>query len=131
VYTIWRGDMLLYVGMSGWGAHAEDLVAIPALDDTYKTKWLWTRLDSDASGRRSGDQFNVYVCDRFIIPALTTSQQRDIAVGKLLLDQLTGQGPGGAERPIWRNFLVHGASTLPGKPGAAPGLTAAVLGWEA
>jgi len=86
-YTIWRDDELLYVGMSGRGAQAEDLVTVPGSDS--KTKRLWTRLDSHASGRRSGDQFNVYVCDRFIVPALTPGQQRDIADGKLLLDQLT------------------------------------------
>jgi hypothetical protein len=50
---------------------------------------LWTRLNSHASGRRSGDQFNVYVCDRFVVPALTAGQQRQIADGRLLLDQLT------------------------------------------
>jgi hypothetical protein len=50
---------------------------------------LWTRLNSHASGRRSGDQLNVYICDRFIIPALTPAQQHDIGHGHLLLDQLT------------------------------------------
>ena len=89
VYAIWRGDQLLYVGMSGRGAQAEDLVALPGPDDTAKAKWLWTRLDSHASGRRSGDQFNVYICDRFIIPTLTPGQQRDITDGKLLLDHMT------------------------------------------
>lgn len=48
-----------------------------------------TRLSSHASGRRSGDQFNVYICDRFVVPALTAGQQRDIGEGKLLLDQMT------------------------------------------
>ena len=41
----------------------------PGLQD--EAKWLWTRLGSHASGRRSGDQFNVYICDRFVVPALT------------------------------------------------------------
>jgi hypothetical protein len=50
---------------------------------------LWTRLSSHASGRRSGDQFNVYICDRFVIPTLTPRQQQDIGDGKLLLDQMT------------------------------------------
>jgi hypothetical protein len=89
VYTIWRADQLLYVGMSGRGAQAEDLVALPGHDGTDKAKWLWTRLDSHASGRRSGDQFNVYICDRFIVPALTPAQQHDIARGRLSLDHLT------------------------------------------
>ncbi len=71
------------------GAYPADLVALPGHDRTDKAKWLWTRLDSHASGRRSGDPFNVCICDRFIVPALTPGQQSDIADGKLLLDQLT------------------------------------------
>jgi hypothetical protein len=54
-----------------------------------KALGLWTRLNSHASGRRSGDQFNIYVCDRFVVPVLTPGQQRDIACGRLLLDQLS------------------------------------------
>jgi hypothetical protein len=89
VYTVWRGDEFIYVGMSGRGAQREDFVADPRLEGPAKAKWLWTRLDSHASGRRAGDQFNVYICDRFIIPALTQDQQRDIGQGALLLDGMT------------------------------------------
>ncbi len=89
VYTVWREDQLMYVGMSGRGAQAEDFVAPPGQNGKNKAKWLWTRLDSHASGRRSGDQFNVYVCDRFVVPVLTPEQQRDVRRGILLLDQLT------------------------------------------
>jgi hypothetical protein len=71
VYTVWRGDEFIYVGMSGRGAQLEDFVA------------------SHASGRRSGDQFNVCICDRFIIPVLTPDQQQEIGHGILQLDQLT------------------------------------------
>ena len=87
VYTIWRQEEFVYVGMSGRGAKAEDFVATQTQED--QAKWLWTRLGSHASGRRSGDQFNVYICDRFVVPALTPRQQRDIGQGKLLLDQMT------------------------------------------
>jgi hypothetical protein len=87
VYTIWRQDQFIYVGMSGRGANAEDFVANQGRPG--EAKGLWTRLGSHASGRRSGDQFNVYVCDRFVIPALTSGQQLDIGAGKLFLDQLT------------------------------------------
>ena len=59
----------------------------PGLQD--EAKWLWTRLGSHASGRRSGDQFNVYICDRFVVPALTPDQLRGIGQGELLLDQMT------------------------------------------
>jgi hypothetical protein len=41
------------------------------------------------SGRRSGDQFNLYVCDRFIVPVLTAAERREVGQGRLLLDQLT------------------------------------------
>src|ERR1700722_17501564 len=89
VYTIWRDGEFIYVGMSGRGSQLEDFVAHTGPQGREKAKWLWTRLDSHASGRRSGDQFNVYVCDRFIIPALTPDQQREIDEGILFLDQLT------------------------------------------
>jgi hypothetical protein len=46
------------------------------------------RLASHASGRRSGDQFCVYVCDRLV---LSTVRDRidDIAAGKFSLDSAT------------------------------------------
>jgi hypothetical protein len=87
VYTIWRGDQFIYVGMSGRGAQREDFVADS--ERPGQSKGLWTRLNSHASGRRSGDQFNVYICDRFIVPDLTRDQQRQIGQGELLLDQMT------------------------------------------
>jgi hypothetical protein len=87
VYTIWREQEFLYVGMSGRGARAEDFVASQGRED--QAKGLWTRLSSHASGRRSGDQVNVYICDRFVVPSLTSRQQQDIGGGRLLLDQMT------------------------------------------
>ena len=87
VYTVWRGAEFLYAGMSGRGAQREDFVAQPG--QRAAAMGLWTRLNSHASGRRSGDQFNIYVCDRFVVPALTAGQQRQVADGRLLLDQLT------------------------------------------
>lgn len=87
VYAVWREDEFIYVGMSGRGAQSEDFVA--AADVPLKAMGLWTRLNSHASGRRSGDQFNVYVCDRFIVPVLTPEQQREVGQGHLLLDRLT------------------------------------------
>ena len=86
VYTVWRDDEFIYVGMSGRGAEAEDFVVSGGSD---KAMGLWTRLNSHASGRRSGDQFNIYICDRFIVPVLTPDEQQQIGSGRLLLDQLT------------------------------------------
>jgi hypothetical protein len=87
VYTVWQQDELIYAGMSGRGAELEDFVA--RAGQPGKARGLWTRLNSHASGRRSGDQFNVYVCDRFIVPFLTPDQQHAVAGGHLLLDQMT------------------------------------------
>jgi len=71
-------------GLAPRGHHGLLAVLAPAT-----AKGLWTRLNSHASGRRSGDQFNIYICDRFIVPALTSGQQDDIGAGRLLLDQMT------------------------------------------
>ena len=54
-----------------------------------KPKGLVTRLKSHRSGLRSGDQFCLYICDRFIIPGLDAETQRKLADGELLLDGLT------------------------------------------
>ena len=51
-------------------------------------KGLWTRLNAHASGRRSGDQYCVYIGDRFVVSALTASQQQQLAAGSLSLDSL-------------------------------------------
>jgi hypothetical protein len=86
VYTVWEGDRLLYVGMSGRAMTAEDLEVSEG--GRVVAKGLWTRLNGHASGRRSGDQFCVYVCDRFVVPDLTPSQQQQLAAGTLSLDSL-------------------------------------------
>jgi len=86
VYTVWDGDRLVYVGMSGRAMTAEDLEVSDG--GRVVAKGLWTRLNSHASGRRSGDQFCVYVGDRFVVPDLTPVQQRQLAAGSLSLDSL-------------------------------------------
>lgn len=85
VYTIWHQENLLYAGMSGRGARAEDFT----VGSDGKAVGLWTRLNSHWSGRRSGDQFNIYVCDRFVVPELTRDQQQAIASDQLRLDHMT------------------------------------------
>ena len=47
------------------------------------------RLDSHRAGRRSGDQFAVYVCDRFVLPELTQDEIKRVAAGDLSLDAKT------------------------------------------
>ena len=50
-----------------------------------------TRLGGRAKGRQSGDQFNVYVANRFVVPGLTAEQQSQMSEGSLALDILTRQ----------------------------------------
>ena len=47
VYTIWRQDEFIYVGMSGRAANAEDFAASQGRES--EAKGLWTRLGSHAS----------------------------------------------------------------------------------
>lgn len=75
VYTIWnRSDAFVYVGISGRS------VTVSA-----KSKGPLGRLASHASGRRSGDQFLIYVCDRLVLPRLG-NRIADIADGTVSLD---------------------------------------------
>jgi hypothetical protein len=85
VYTIWQDRRFIYVGMS---RRAMSFDTEPP-DEPTKPKGLWTRLNSHAAGRRSGDQFCVYICDRFVVPRLTTEQQTQVGDGALSLDALT------------------------------------------
>jgi hypothetical protein len=71
VYTIWDGDDLIYAGYSG--------------RDNTKSGLLG-RLRSHRSGRRSGNQFCVYLFDRIILPQLTPEEIRQIAAAELWVD---------------------------------------------
>jgi hypothetical protein len=75
VYTIWnRAGHFIYVGMAGRG-------------DTSTSRGFgpFGRLNSHASGRRSGDQFCVYICDRLVLPAIR-DRIDEIAAGTFSLD---------------------------------------------
>jgi hypothetical protein len=54
-----------------------------------KAVGLYTRLNSHASGRLSGDQFCVYVANRLVIPELRQDQLQKFGSGALKLDALT------------------------------------------
>lgn len=78
VYTVWdREERFLYAGMSGRSATV-----------AAGSKGPFGRLNSHASGRRSGDQFCIYVCDRLVLPSLHNRVQ-DIASGAVSLDAET------------------------------------------
>jgi hypothetical protein len=78
VYTVWnRVGAFVYAGMAGRSVTASS-----------KSKGPYGRLESHANGRRSGDQFNIYICDRFVLPRVH-NRIAEIAAGTLSLDQLT------------------------------------------
>jgi hypothetical protein len=80
VYTIWHRDgRFVYVGMSGRGISE---TTVPR----NSPHGIYTRLHSHASGRRSGDQFCVYVADRFVLPILTQDDIAAIASGRHQMD---------------------------------------------
>ncbi len=68
VYTIWQADTFLYVGRS--------------------TK-LRDRLSSHARGHRGGDQFCVYISDRFVVPSLSGEVLAQLADGEFSIDTAT------------------------------------------
>src|SRR5215831_2308544 len=85
VYTIWHNDgRFIYVGMSGRGITVETI-------RRNTPQGLYTRLQSHASGRRSGDQFCVYVADRLVLPALSQDDIIAIASGRNQMDAFVRQ----------------------------------------
>ena len=66
VYLIYQGDRWIYVGMASAN--------------------LYGRLNQHARGRRSGDQFCVYVSDRLVMKNLTDEQLDEISQGTYSLD---------------------------------------------
>src|SRR6516162_2889307 len=83
VYTVWQGDQLIYAGMAGRAIGPSSDMSKPV---SAKLTGLRSRLASHASGRRSGNQFCVYVFDRLVLPMLTREQIQEAARGQLSLD---------------------------------------------
>jgi len=69
----------MYVGMSGRGITADTI-------RRNTPQGIYTRLQSHASGRRSGDQFCVYVADRLVLPNLSQEDITAIASGRHQMD---------------------------------------------
>jgi hypothetical protein len=86
VYTIWREGELIYAGMSGRGLTSAAIASHRKA--RVKSKGLYSRLSSHEAGRRSGDQFCVYVADRLVLPTLTSPELEQIAAGRLSMDKL-------------------------------------------
>ena len=80
VYSIWHSDgRFIYVSMSGRGIAA-------TTPRRNKPQGIYTRLHSHAMGRRSGDQFCVYIADRFVLPTLSKEDITAIATGRHQMD---------------------------------------------
>jgi hypothetical protein len=86
VYTVWEGETFLYVGMAGRTLTRETIAE--KLSARSRPTGIVDRLGSHALGRRSGDQFCVYVCDLLILPSLNPEQIQQIARRELSLDGL-------------------------------------------
>jgi hypothetical protein len=82
VYAVWEGPVLIYCGMSGRQFAS-------GVASTRARFGLVTRLASHVSGRLSGDQFCVYVANRFVIPLMERAQLQRFASGEISLDVLT------------------------------------------
>ena len=85
VYAIWNRAQLIYVGMSGRGATASTLDEKRSKEERFG---LFKRLSSHASGRRSGDQFCVYVADFLVLPRLSKQQIDAISERELSFDNV-------------------------------------------
>jgi len=75
IYSVWDKDKnFIYIGISG-------------LQKSLDRRSPLSRMISHASGVRSGDQFNVYIHDFYVIPTLVQSGKYEPAKG--VLDKLT------------------------------------------
>jgi hypothetical protein len=86
-YTVWdESGRFVYAGMAGRSLTADRIYA--ARDDpTARTTGLRDRLGAHRNGRRSGDQFSVYVFDRFVLTKLSTDDIGAAAAGRRRLDE--------------------------------------------
>lgn len=79
VYSIWNKNLeFIYIGMSGRGLGGGG----------GQRKGPWGRINSHASGKRSGDQFCVYVHDFLVIHTLH-NRLEEVRKRTLSLDQAT------------------------------------------
>jgi hypothetical protein len=77
VYAIYdASEIFLYVGMAGAGL---DAPAIEKKKATGKQSGIFDRLASHATGYRSGDRFNIYIGDLFVLPELSEQEIAAIA----------------------------------------------------
>ena len=75
IYSVWdKDDKFIYIGISG-------------LQKSLEKRSPLSRMISHASGRRSGDQFCIYIHDFYVIPKLIKKGEYSPSIG--VLDKLT------------------------------------------
>ncbi len=84
LYSVWRDEEFIYIGMAGRASEA----VLHSAHEAGRACGLRDRLRSHATGRRSGDQFCIYVADRLVLPELNSDQISAVASGRLSLDAL-------------------------------------------
>ncbi|MEE9384563.1 MAG: hypothetical protein V3V08_14255 [Nannocystaceae bacterium] len=93
VYTVWhKSDTdidlpeFVYVGYSGRSLTEEKIQQMRVAGATREA--LWSRLHAHATGRRSGDQFAVYVADRCVLPRMSAAEIEGVAQNTISLDKM-------------------------------------------
>ena len=77
IYSVWdKNGSFIYIGIAG-------------TQKAFEKRSPLRRMQTHASGRRSGDQFNIYVHDFYVIPDLIESGV--FHYGKGILDKLTNR----------------------------------------
>jgi hypothetical protein len=115
IYTVWRDEELLYVGIAGKSKN------LPAMKASGGKSGLHSRLGSHASGQRAGDKFCVYVADKILAAAghsATDDFVRDyvchhLAYRYFVFDGLTSEDLTNANR---LERLIQAGDTPLGKP---------------
>ena len=75
IYSVWdKNEKFIYIGISG-------------LQKSLEKRSPLSRMISHASGRRSGDQFCIYIHDFYVIPKLIEKGEYSPSIG--VLDKLT------------------------------------------
>jgi hypothetical protein len=88
-YAIWdRGGRFVYAGMAGRTLTADRISGLRN-DPKARVTGLRDRLNAHRNGRRSGDQFCVYVFDRFVLPTLSPDAVVAAGAGTRHLDEDT------------------------------------------
>ena len=80
VYAVYDSDEnFIYIGMAGEKLNKEK---IAAKEKAKKKSGLRDRLGSHATGYRSGDRFNIYIGDLYVLKILTQTDIDNISLGR-------------------------------------------------